>query len=457
MFCDGKLGTIISTFEEHHADVLQIVTNAACNKVFSTGVDPKIAMFERQKDGSFVISKGKRPFYHDTHALALFQDNYIIAGALCGRVAAFHVRQFFNTRAGDDPFTYMGLDPAHPILHFADTARLLLVDNNDYSLSLLRLPLLNKNPQQFNNYAQIPIDENPESLLRISTKSNGGWAASSSAISDNGKYICYTTPDSIFLVKVSIADDQLAKVDEEVDLTTIGIEPGNHVAFSGNNILIVVSRHNNVQLVDISKRSLLQTLESKQYESGLSVDEARLNPAAIAFRNRVCSVYATPAYLAIAYPSDVHIFKLDNASLQSNKPYWTLKLKDIGIVYRMGSFRNLDDQLFILSTGNNLSVMSLAKKQLWTTSFSSDKFEFQRGPTYALGLSGEKYLVGNHYTLRCENEKQGKASHLILFKGFTFTLSCIQTGSNELALVYMDWASHLTQLPEVCYRHRYAT
>ena len=46
---EPQFGTLLSSFQQHQADVLCVATAPDSSRVFSAGMDPTIAMFERQR------------------------------------------------------------------------------------------------------------------------------------------------------------------------------------------------------------------------------------------------------------------------------------------------------------------------------------------------------------------------------------------------------------------------
>jgi U3 small nucleolar RNA-associated protein 4 len=70
-FWEGRHGTLLSAFQQHHADVLALGTNKFMNKVFAVGVDNKTSLFQHldQENGAkqWVYTYSQRCHTHDVY------------------------------------------------------------------------------------------------------------------------------------------------------------------------------------------------------------------------------------------------------------------------------------------------------------------------------------------------------------------------------------------------------
>ena len=82
-FWDGRLGTMVATFNKHEAGVLALAVSADERRVFGSGVDCRVAMFQRccppasaaavRSGGHWMYSHSHRAHTHDVRAMATFR------------------------------------------------------------------------------------------------------------------------------------------------------------------------------------------------------------------------------------------------------------------------------------------------------------------------------------------------------------------------------------------------
>lgn len=136
-FCDGVFGTIMNTFREHQADILAIATDSTQENVYATGVDAKICLFQRNNKGKWTYATGKRPAFHDIHAIAIYHDQYIISGGVDCRLTITNIKSYQTNMR--NPFWFLSHHPVQEVIHYSPKTRILLVNESGSFLKLILL------------------------------------------------------------------------------------------------------------------------------------------------------------------------------------------------------------------------------------------------------------------------------------------------------------------------------
>lgn len=100
---DAATGSRLASFEAHEADVLALCASQSGRKLYSTGIDTKVCVYEEVRRGkgmtSWVFRGFKRPHTHDVRALALVpvaQEPLLLSAGNDARVVAHSVPHFFE-------------------------------------------------------------------------------------------------------------------------------------------------------------------------------------------------------------------------------------------------------------------------------------------------------------------------------------------------------------------------
>ncbi|CAG9462327.1 unnamed protein product [Pedinophyceae sp. YPF-701] len=118
-FVDGSDGTTIRAFRQHAADVLALASDAAGDRVFATGVDLQVSMFQRTGEAAgavpgqggtgtstWVYTSSKRAHTHDVRCLGVVRTSAgetLLSGGNDGRVVVYEVGGFLDTHASRLP------------------------------------------------------------------------------------------------------------------------------------------------------------------------------------------------------------------------------------------------------------------------------------------------------------------------------------------------------------------
>ena len=84
-FWDGKTGTLLQDFKQHHVDVLAVVKSVDEMMVFSSGVDSKVSLFQlletnESNSKKWVCTANQRKHSRDVKCLTILK-NYLISGS----------------------------------------------------------------------------------------------------------------------------------------------------------------------------------------------------------------------------------------------------------------------------------------------------------------------------------------------------------------------------------------
>ena len=91
---DGKMGTLIQSFEVHMADILTIVVSTDERTLFASGIDQKVVQLQRIANGQFVASESVLVHTHDVRALAMSSSNQLVSGGIDTQLVLYDLKHF---------------------------------------------------------------------------------------------------------------------------------------------------------------------------------------------------------------------------------------------------------------------------------------------------------------------------------------------------------------------------
>ena len=242
-FWDGRFGTLIARFTQHHADVLQIAASPDGATVFASGVDPRIAAFQRLRTdpGSkpeWTFLSSKRPHTHDVRAMC------IAAGKACPTPLLFtggndtvllghSVSRFLKEHPKK-----VNSCPQRPIIHAApavhpphtDAAEPWLMAAALNKVDIWRLSRPAVPAARSSSAGELPIEGDrlplqslPLHLLRIVNRS--GDILTAAAMSPNGRYVAYSDAHRLRCFTLSSSAPLLDGLDEVAAAAAIAMMP----------------------------------------------------------------------------------------------------------------------------------------------------------------------------------------------------------------------------------------
>lgn len=326
-FWDGRFGTLLSRFTQHHADVLQLAAAPDGVTVFAAGVDPRIAVFQRLRaqPGSkpeWTFLSSKRPHTHDVRAMC------IAAGKACSTpllftggndtlLLAHNVGRFLKEHPKK-----VNACPQRPIIQAApavhpphtDAAEPWLMAAAQNRVDLWRLSRPASTARSSGEPPvegdRLPLQSLPLHLLRILNRS--GDFLTAAAMSLNGRYLAYSDSQRLRCFTLFSSVPLLDGMDEEeaaaaaiarlpkVEVTPVVLPadfpPASHLFFlPENDDLVAVAADGIVRVVsmlgtdkqptsvgDVSDDEKIEKIDTEQEESDLDQDEDKKEISAAA-------------------------------------------------------------------------------------------------------------------------------------------------------------------------------
>ncbi|XP_046328638.1 U3 small nucleolar RNA-associated protein 4 homolog [Haliotis rufescens] len=247
-FWNGKMGTLLRSFQSHKADVLSLCLSEAEESLYTVGVDPTIVQFEKviypgeNNPGKWTRSVVRSSHTHDIRAIVLSGDTIITGG-----VDTNLVLHDINPAKGKGR-KVPGL-PQRPLVSVAKAAGLLLLQYPTW-LEVWRLGATKRNS---NLHGEIlPLDTKPLKLVQLKAKI--GECVVCSAIAADGALIGYSDERSIRLYTFTVNESE--DLQPVVTLTRIkvideDIMPAHLMTFNIHKQLITASCSAAVQVIDV--------------------------------------------------------------------------------------------------------------------------------------------------------------------------------------------------------------
>ncbi|KAM7357029.1 UTP4 small subunit processome component l(3)72Dn [Cochliomyia hominivorax] len=243
---DGKMATQIEAFQASKADVLALAVDEEENTFYCAGIEPIIRIYSKTKIirddmvyHRWVKVLQRRVHYHDVKALASVQDN-IYSGGVDGYLGVSSASKARSKIVKYGPFLQQ------PCVTVAPQERLLLLRYTNY-LEIWRMGSTSGQQElvEANSGNKQPkflaIDKLPEKLLEFKSKNEEPIVCS--ALSPNGRWLCYSTQREIrlfqFVPGSSSKATQLVRVKDLPEQ----FAPASHVTFIADSMrLIMVNR-----------------------------------------------------------------------------------------------------------------------------------------------------------------------------------------------------------------------
>ncbi|XP_028130689.2 U3 small nucleolar RNA-associated protein 4 homolog [Diabrotica virgifera virgifera] len=238
-FWDGKVGSQIESYQSHKADILSITLSSDQSKLYCAGVDPTITTYQKVtiKGGTqkWVRSIQRKIHEHDVNSLVLLDNKLYSGGADSYLACSYH-----------PPKTLLKLPPLlqNPCAHVASSSNYLLLKFPKH----IELWSLGKSKNVDASFrGLIALKEEPKKLLELKrvTKNDDGEEDKegiiSCAISNNGKWIVYSTAKGVNLFQF-IHDEETPNLIKVDDLENKDI-PCLLVAFAPNNSQLIACQN----------------------------------------------------------------------------------------------------------------------------------------------------------------------------------------------------------------------
>ncbi|KAL9902143.1 UTP4 small subunit processome component l(3)72Dn [Glossina fuscipes fuscipes] len=242
---DGRMASQTETHQVLKADVLALAVNEEEDKLICAGVEPNIRIYAKalikRNDATcnrWVKFLQRRVHDHDVKALVCAK-NFIYSGGVDGCLGLSSVakNKIVNVKYG--PF----LKP--PCVSVASSQRLLLLRYPNY-LEIWRLGSPKENSDsEFQEPSQqcqlLALAKNPEKLLELKSKNEDPIV--SAALSPNGNWLCYSTPEYIRLFRFTISKGKTPCQLRRVKDLPQQFVPSTHICFtSDSKRLFLVNR-----------------------------------------------------------------------------------------------------------------------------------------------------------------------------------------------------------------------
>ncbi|CAG9829555.1 unnamed protein product [Diabrotica balteata] len=238
-FWDGKVGSQIESYQSHKADILTITLSSDQSSLYCAGVDPNITSYQKVtiKGGTqkWVRSIQRKIHEHDVNSLVLLDNKLYSGGADSYLACSYH-----------PPKTLLKLPPLlqNPCAQVASSSNYLLLKFSKH----IEIWSLGKSKNVDVSFrGLIPLKEEPKKLLELKrvTKNYDGEEDKegiiSCAISNNGKWIIYSTAKGVNLFQF-IHDEETPNLIKVDDLENKNI-PCLLVAFAPNNSQLIACQN----------------------------------------------------------------------------------------------------------------------------------------------------------------------------------------------------------------------
>lgn len=239
-FWDGRFGTLIGRFNQHHADVLQLAAAPDGATVFASGVDPRVAVFQclRGQPGSkseWTFLSSKRPHTHDVRAMCIAAGKscptpMLFTGGNDTLLLAHNVSRFLKEHPKK-----VNACPQRPIIQAApavqpphtDAAEPWLMATAQNRVDLWRLA----RPASASRSSgeppiegdRLPLQSVPLHLLRIVNRS--GDFLTAAAMSLNGRFLAYSDAQHLRCFTLSSSAPLLEGLDDSTAAAAIAMMP----------------------------------------------------------------------------------------------------------------------------------------------------------------------------------------------------------------------------------------
>ncbi|KAF0980664.1 hypothetical protein FDP41_013147 [Naegleria fowleri] len=460
-FCDYVLGAIVNSIKGHTGDVLKICIEKP-GIIYSTGVDGSIAMYkEVGKKYVFVIRK--RPSLHDLCDIIYCEkEKTLYFGGLNSAILRMKTEIFYRQQdLKDKIFDRLRIKPNRDVLKVAHERRVALFDNMANTLTLLHLP------EPTVEYRRVSLDEPASILMQLKVKSKGNWYSSRSEISPNGKYICVSSIDSTYLIKLKYEESSHAvTLEKKLNLSEpeYGITPGHYAAFAGNQYVVVVARDcSTMQIFDVENETLISSVQlSTKIDTNLERSDS---PFAL-FSNSINGLIANEKYIVVSKGNVFMTYRVEDLSSQKNKVHFEVELPTHnGFLYKLDFLDRCNSKcssFYSLTSPNTITVFEADRRRTMVSplNFPSEKLNqstitsiHQISPDHFFITSLNRCFIMNTNTYQIKDyvlsSRKGKSEDMV---GFA------HVNTDELLMACFDYKIHTEELlPPVIDRKRFGT
>ncbi|KAG2393149.1 hypothetical protein C9374_009726 [Naegleria lovaniensis] len=461
-FCDYILGAIVNSIKGHTGDVLKICIQQP-GIIYSTGVDGSIAMYkEVGKKYVFVIRK--RPSLHDLcDIIYCDKEKTLYFGGLNSAILRMKTEIFYRQQdLKDKIFDRLRIKPNRDVLKVAHERRIALFDNMANTLTLLHLP------EPTVEHRRVSLDEPASILMQLKVKSKGNWYSSRSDISPNGKYICVSSVDSTYLIKLKYEDSSHAvTLEKKLNLseTEYGIIPGHYAAFAGNQYLVVVARDcSTLQIFDIDNETLVSSIQLPSTKIDTNLERSD-SPFSI-FSNSINGLIANEKYIVVSKGNVLMTYRVEDLSSQKNKIHFEVELPTHnGFLYKLDFLDRCNSKcstFYSLTSPNTITMFEADRRRTMVSplNFPSEKLNqstitsiHQISPDHFFITSLNRCFIMNANTYQIKDyvlsSRKGKSEDMVGFAS---------VNSDELLMACFDYKIHTEELlPPVIDRKRFGT
>lgn len=212
-FWDANHGTLLQSFKSHEADVLTICVNKAENKVYSSGIDSRIAEFsfvngEEDGDRAWRLSKKLRSVNHDIRAIAISGGDkaFLVAGGIDPRLTKFKVS------IRDWSKVFLPTLPESSPCSVAKSGNVLLFHKND-RVHVWKFPSLANSSE---------TSQLPQKLVDIKSSREGHITCSD--ISNDGSVLAFADMQGISAFKINLAANETGQQNVQVSKLKIQLK-----------------------------------------------------------------------------------------------------------------------------------------------------------------------------------------------------------------------------------------
>lgn len=179
-FWDAEKGVLISSVKSHTADVLCIAVEENGRRIYASGVDPQIVLFERAHlSKKWVKCRSRIHHSHDVRALAM-AENYLVSGGVDTNLIISKYPPKITLKF--PPFLQT------PCLHLAPKASIILLQ---YSTWLEIWRLGNTHETSGEDKCRLSLSSNH--LKLVDFKAKPGEIIVASALSNDAQWLAYST------------------------------------------------------------------------------------------------------------------------------------------------------------------------------------------------------------------------------------------------------------------------
>uniref|UniRef100_A0A6P8I1P2 U3 small nucleolar RNA-associated protein 4 homolog n=1 Tax=Actinia tenebrosa TaxID=6105 RepID=A0A6P8I1P2_ACTTE len=246
-FWDGKLGTLIESYNAHKADVLSLCINEEEDTVFSAGVDSKIVSFKLTKKGQnkkWIKTNSNRVHTHDVRALAMNEPkDMLVSGGVDTKLAVYSLSKFTESNPK--------LVPPFPHKSFISVASdaNIVMDQCQRSLRFWKLGET--------DVESTVIQKLPTQLLQI--KAKGDNHIMCSALASCSSWVAFSDIDHVSLFKVNLLSEDATKFQvSRVLPMPPDLLPAQKMVFTPDGLkLICATNQHSIQVLEISEEVTL--------------------------------------------------------------------------------------------------------------------------------------------------------------------------------------------------------